>query len=270
MIGKGSFLVTGNSFDRNKTTYNNPKDLSQGGRKILARNASFRGDKITAIDISSGKAVLPEGNEYLGKSDTSGPVKDLIKFWFEDAVEGKNVMPFRCTITGLSDSFSPGWNAISIMGRPDGAALYTSFERSISFSFTAHATSRSEMIPMWRKLNYLASYTMPDYNDKGQKPSGPFMRLTIGDLYYKCAGYITSLTYTFPDEGSWDIAADFDPQTNPDPKQLPMSVEVSISYTIINDYRPQMMGRVYSLSRFDRSSATEAGQWLADAEGATK
>ena len=266
MIGKGSFLVPGNSFDRTSTAYNNPKDLSQGGRKILARNASFRGDKITAIDISSGDNTLPEGTEYLGQGANSAPVKDLIKFWFEDGVEGKNVMPFRCTITGLSDSFSPGWNTISIMGRPDGAALYTSFERSISFSFTAHATSRSEMIPMWRKLNYLASYTMPDYNKGKTKPSGPFMRLTIGDLYYKCAGYITSLTYTFPDEGSWDIAADFDPQTNPDPKQLPMSVEVSISYTIINDYRPQMMGRVYSLSPRGTDKKSSGGQWLPDAE----
>ena len=266
MIGKGSFLVPGNSFDRKSTAYNNPKDLSQGGRKILARNASFRGDKITAIDISSGDNTLPEGTEYLGQGANSAPVKDLIKFWFEDGVEGKNVMPFRCTITGLSDSFSPGWNTISIMGRPDGAALYTSFERSISFSFTAHATSRSEMIPMWRKLNYLASYTMPDYNKGKTKPSGPFMRLTIGDLYYKCAGYITSLTYTFPDEGSWDIAADFDPQTNPDPKQLPMSVEVSISYTIINDYRPQMMGRVYSLSPRGTDKKSSGGQWLPDAE----
>jgi hypothetical protein len=260
MIGKGSFLVSGNQFDRNKTTHND------SGRKILARNSKFRGDKITAIDISSGTAELPRGNEYLGKSDTAGPVKDLIKFWFEDGVAGKNVMPFRCTITGLSDTFSPGWNTISIMGRPDGAALYTSFERSISFSFIAAATSRSEMIPMWRKLNYLASYTMPDYNKGGGKPSGPFMRLTIGDLYYKCAGYITSLSYTFPDEGSWDIAADFDPEKNPDAKQLPMSVEVSVSYTIINDYRPQMMGRVYSLSPYGTDSKSAAGQWLPDAE----
>ena len=264
MIGKGSFLVSGTRFKRNQI---GEKPHNDYGRKALARNSKFRGDKITAIDISSGVQTLPEGTEYLGKSDTTGPVKDLINFWFEDGIAGRNVMPFRCTITGLSDTFSPGWSAIAIMGRPDGAALYTSFERSISFSFTAHATSRSEMIPMWRKLNYLASYTMPDYNASGGKPSGPFMRLTIGDLYYKCPGYITSLSYTFPDEGSWDIAADFDPQDNPNPKQLPMSVEVSVGYTIINDFRPQLMGRVYSLSPKGTAQANVGGQWLSDAEG---
>ena len=257
MIGKDSFLVDGDQYNRASDRHNDT------GRFILARHSKFRGDKITALDISSGKTALPANKEY--DSTGTGKAEDLIKFWFEDGIKDKNVMPFRCTLTGLSDSFSPGWSPISIMGRPDGAALYTSFERSISFSFIAAATSRSEMIPMWRKLNYLASYTMPDYNASGGKPSGPFMRITIGDLYYKCPGYITSLSYTFPDEGSWDIASDFDASTNPDPKQLPMSVEVSVSYTIINDFRPQLMGRVYSLSKYG-ASATAAGNWLTDAE----
>ena len=257
-IGKGSFLAAGTQFARNSDKNN------KTGRFILARNDKFRGDKITAIDISSNKIpLLEDKKEY--SSDGTSKAEDLIKFWFEDGVKGQSIMPFRCTITGLSDTFSPGWSPIAIMGRPDGAALYTSFERSISFSFTAHATSRSEMIPMWRKLNYLASYTMPDYNAAGGKPSGPFMRITIGDLYYKCPGYITSLSYTFPDEGSWDIAADFDANDNPDPKQLPMSVEVSMGYTIINDFRPQLMGRVYSLSNYG-SNAITAGNWLSDAE----
>ena len=256
-IGKGSFLAAGTEFARNSDKNNDT------GRFILARNANFRGDKITAIDISSNKTVLADQKEYDGEG--TGKAEDLIKFWFEDGVKGQSIMPFRCTITGLTDSFSPGWSPIAIMGRPDGAALYTSFERSISFTFTAHATSRSEMIPMWRKLNYLASYTMPDYNAAGGKPSGPFMRITIGDLYYKCPGYITSLSYTFPDEGSWDIAADFDANDNPDPKQLPMSVDVSVGYTIINDFRPQLMGRVYSLSKYG-SNAIGAGNWLSDAE----
>ena len=257
-IGKGSFIAAGTQFARNSDKNNNE------GRFILARAPGFRGDKITAIDISSNTgAVLPDQKEYDSKG--TGKAEDLIKFWFEDGVKGQSVMPFRCTINGLSETFSPGWSPIAIMGRPDGAALYTSFERSISFSFTAAATSRSEMIPMWRKLNYLASYTMPDYNAAGGKPSGPFMRITIGDLYYKCPGYITSLSYTFPDEGSWDIAADFEANDNPDPKQLPMSVEVSVGYTIINDFRPQLMGRVYSLSKYG-SNAIEAGNWLSDAE----
>ena len=61
------------------------------------------------------------------------------------------------------------------------------------------------------------------------------------------------------------IASDFDLATNAEPKQLPMSVEVSVGYTIINDYRPQMMGRVYSLSPYGTAVVNMPGQWLSDA-----
>lgn len=265
-IGPGSFLHRGTRWDRTGKTYGTQESAKKDayntdGRLILASDPNFRGDKVTAIDISSNTTSvgLINSNNIYPKG-----AQDLIKFFFEDAAKGKNVMPFRCTLTGLSDSFSPGWNRIDIMGRPDGAYQYSSFERSISFGFIAHATSRSEMIPMWRKLNYLASYTMPEYNAKAA-PSGPFMRLTIGDLYHRCPGFLTALSYTFPDEGSWDIAADFDNSTHAEPKQLPMSVEVSVTYTIISDYRPQLMGRVYDLSPYGRPDNAISGQWLPDA-----
>ena len=246
--GPDSFLVKGLDFNRKKN------------RKALVETANFRGDKVNALDISSGapnsrlatENVYPKGAE------------DLIKFFFEDGDQGYNVMPFRCTITGLSDSFSPGWTRIDIMGRPDGAYLYSSFERSISFNFIVAALSRSEMIPMWRKLNYLASYTMPDFNAAGAKPSGPFMRITIGDMFQRTPGFIESLSYTIPDDATWDIADDA--QDNKDAKQLPMVVEASVTFKIIADYRPQMMGRVYSLSPKGSKDKSLAGQWLSDAE----
>jgi hypothetical protein len=146
-------------------------------------------------------------------------------------------------MTGYSDSFTPGWDRIDIMGRPDGAYLYTTFERSVSFNFTVAALSRSEMIPMWRKLNYLSTYTMPDFNGSA-RPSGPFMRISIGSLFKNTPGFISSLTYTIPDDTNWDIADDTD---TPNAKQLPMVVDVAMSFTVVGDFRPQMMGRAYSL-----------------------
>jgi hypothetical protein len=233
-------------------------DFGQSNRTIIVKNnPSFRGDKVNALDVNLNG--ISSGQIYQG-------AKDLIKFYFQDgAVQNGStgnvaVMAFRATMTGFTDSFSPGWDRIDIMGRPDGAYLYNSFERNISFNFTVAALSRSEMIPMWRKLNYLASYTMPDFNGD-QKPSGPFMRITIGDLFHQTPGFITSLSYTIPDDATWDIAEDAD--SNPDAKQLPMVVEASVSFTIVGDYRPQMHGRVYSLSK-NGTRKPEPGQWLSD------
>ena len=221
-------------------------------RTILINESGFRGDKVNAYDIGNveKEKVYEKGSE------------DFIKFYFEDGDIGNNVMVFRCTMNGFSDSFSPGWNRIDIMGRPDGAYLYTSFERSVSFNFTVAALSRAEMVPMWRKLNYLASYTMPDFSSSGTKPGGPFMRITIGNLFQQTPGFIESLTYNIPDEATWDIAEDYNDNVNA--KQLPLVVEVSMTFKVIGDYRPQLKGRVYSLSPFGGNVAT--GNWLNDAE----
>ena len=217
-------------------------------RRALAGLTTFRGDKITALDVRA--VALTTDQVY--------PVeKDQIEFYFEDGAQGTNVMVFRCTMTGFSDSFSPSWNRIDIMGRPDGAYLYSSFERQVSFTFTAAATTKSEMIPMWRKLNYLASYTMPDFR-AGGRPAGPFMRLTIGNLFKNTPGFLNSLSYTIPDEATWDVDAD---NRTGEAKQLPNIVEVSVGYTVIADFRPQVKGRVYSLFA---ETTTGTNDWLWD------
>jgi hypothetical protein len=225
------------------------KEFNGTNRIILSSDSNFRGDRITALDIDTKNTVV---DSKIYPDDA----QDLIKFYFEDGKQGKRVMPFRCTITGLSDSFSPGWDRIDIMGRPEGAYLYSTFERSIQFNFNVFALSRSEMIPMWRKLNYLASYTMPEYDSNTSgRAGGPFMRLTIGDMYRNCPGFIESLTYSVPDEMSWDIADDIDEVD--DAKQLPMGMEVSVTYKIVGNTRPQLQGEVYELNK-------GKSQWLSD------
>ena len=42
-------------------------------------------------------------------------------------------------------------------------------------------------------------------------------------------------------------------------------IEVSVSLTVIGDYRPQKMGRAYSLSP-NGSTAAGVGNWLGDAD----
>lgn len=212
-------------------------DYKNGANPLLDNNSGFRGDKVNAINI------LPTVNNQ--ENPYPSGTKDLIKFFFEDGIRGNDVMIFRAILTGLTDSFSPGWEKIDIMGRPDGAYIYASYERTVSFNFTVAAMSRGEMIPIWRKLNHLSTYTMPNLttsNDVAGRISGPFMRMTLGDMYSRVPGFISSLSYTVPDESSWDIAE----QNNG--KQLPMIVEVAVSYTIIGDARPQLRGKSYSMN----------------------
>ena len=231
------FIKKGNDFS-----------IKNGSRNALTSDGNFEGDMITGLDIGGGD---PYPTNH----------KDFIKFYFEDATQGKNIMAFRATLNGFTDSFQPGWDTISIMGRPDSAYLYSSFERSLSFNFTVAATTRSEMIPMWRKLNYFSTYTMPDISGNS-KPSGPMIRFTIGDLFHRTPGFLTSLSYTIPDDATWDIAEEGPNQVA---KQLPMVIDVAVGLTVIGDYRPQKMGRAYSLSP-NGSTAAGPNNWLGDAD----
>ena len=44
---------------------------------------------------------------------------------------------------------------------------YQGFDRTINLSWTVAAQSKQELIPMYKKLNYLASVCAPDYSNTG-------------------------------------------------------------------------------------------------------
>jgi hypothetical protein len=241
-------------------------DIKTKGRFGISNANGFRGDKITAIDYNaksiSQNDIYPDG------------VRDFIKFYFSGIDlydDGKdNVIVFRSTIKDLADSFSPSWSTVSIIGRPDGPAIYSSFERNISFNFTVAATSREELVPMWRKLNYLATFTMPIYG--GGKPGGALCRMTIGDMFNNTPGYFTGLTIGVNEESSWDLADDatadktntIRKKKNKYSKQLPTIVDVDVQFKIIHDWRPQQGGRAYHLYKGNYTPASQDGSWLWD------
>jgi hypothetical protein len=201
------------------------------------------GDKVNALNYQKNT-----------RAGAYSSVKDFIYFYFAgpDAPGSDEIIPFRATVSNISDNFSPSWNPVTVMGRPDSPAIYSTFQRSVSFDFMVAATSREELVPMWRKLNYLATCTMPLYSGGG-RPQGPITRLTIGDMYSDMPGYISSLTIGVNEEATWDISSEGNG------KQLPTIVDVSVTFDVIHDYRPQKGGRAYSIY------SGPGGNWLHEA-----
>jgi hypothetical protein len=253
-------------------------DTDKSTRQLLSNDNNFNGDRINALDTGHIQKtnIADTPNQLMFDQNVYGAGKrDYIRFYFGDAYIGKAVFAFRASITGLQDSFNPQWNSIDIMGRPDKAYQMSGFERRVNFSFTVAAMSRAEMIPMWRKLNYLASYTMPEIDQNTRRYVGPLMRITIGDLYYQTPCILTSLDYRVPDNAPWDIALDSEDVTkntlkksgvtinSNEAKQLPTIIDVNVGLNMIMEWRPVLFGRSYSLSRHG-SDKTNYGQWLGD------
>lgn len=236
----------------------------------------FTGDKVNVIDFSSRKL----SQAYKWKPiDTSfganipgvgAATSDFIKFYFtgpklHNGATGDledDIIVFRAHITSLSDSFNPTWTPVNMIGRADPNYIYQNYSRDLSLNFKIYATSRDEVQPIWRKLNALAGYTAPNYIDSIAM-QGPWMRITLGDLFVQQPAVLNSLSYTYDMESPWEINIEDDPTM----MQVPLSIEVQCSFNLITDYIPQKTGRFFSLAKkFSADAEPIRGDdnWLSD------
>jgi hypothetical protein len=133
---------------------------------------------------------------------------DLVKFSIgilqNNGTGFSNYIHFRAFIEGFSDSYNATWSDVQYVGRGDKFYNYGGFTREINMGWTVYAQSKAELIPMYKKLNYLATSLAPDYSSGGFM-RGSLARLTVGGYLYNQLGIIKGLTYTIPDESTWEI-----------------------------------------------------------------
>ena len=154
-------------------------------------------------------------------------------------------MHFRAFLNSFVDNYNPEWNSISYVGRGDKLYTYSGFTRQVTLSWTIVAQSVQELLPMYKKLNYLASNTMPDYSSAGYM-RGPLVELTVGAYLFDQPGFINSLTYTANLDAGWEIGIGSDGESaqttdsntdlNPGVFELPKMIDVSMTFTPIPEF----------------------------------
>ena len=211
---------------------------------------------------AKGTGVDKINNMYLYRSEyvtTDKEKNDLVKFRIAvidpDEPKKKTFIHFRSYINGITDSFNADWSEFKYLGRGEKFFNYQGFGRTLSLNWTVFAQSKPELSTMYQKLNYLASTLAPDFSDVGFM-RGNIHQLTIGGYVYEYPGIITSLTYTTPDDSTWEIAipskattANQDPGTsaiNEDVsiKELAHRIEVQMTFIPINDFLPQTVKNI--------------------------
>jgi hypothetical protein len=256
--------------DRSKPYKSNIKYSDGKAVKKQGDEYEFRGDRINIVDfkrLKSGRITEDFVYETGPNSNNDLPgTKDLITFYFQTvnlngggAANGSNAaeaIVFRATFDSITDNHKPSWNPQMYMGSGNPVYLYGSYERDVSFGFTVHIGSRDEQAAVWRKLNYLASWTAPDY--RVGRLRAPLCRLNIGHLFRKTPGFINSLTYTFDNVGStWETAQLAEDKNygneliKPGVLQLPKTIQVAVGFTVIGQYRPEFGGIMYNLYEDD-------------------
>jgi hypothetical protein len=223
------------------------------GTKNLVSYVSGSGigpvDKINALSIYQSNVVSP-----LSKK----PINDLVKFRIaiidNNNPNLKSFIHFRAFIDNFSDSYNATWNPVTYLGRGENFYTYSNYTRNVSMAWTVAAQSKEELIPMYKKLNFLASSLTPYYTSKGYM-TGNLVQLTVGGYLYEQVGIINSITYDVPEESPWEIGLGDKDTGGEDStvKELPHIIRVTnFSFTPIQDFIPsvQPVGDENGLSRY--------------------
>ena len=227
-------------FDYQSARVNRMQRIGDGNPGKRTRNRSKLNiyddatvDRINMIPLYRDRIVL----------DPDVLTRDLVKFRFE-VIDNTNpdistFVHFRAFLGAITDQYSSDWEGYRFVGRGDKVWNYQGSSRAINFSFKVAAQSRAEMRPLYQKLNFLASSLSPDYN--GGYMKGNLIRLTIGDYLMYVPGFITNLTYTIPEEASWEIALN-SPELGEDEglMETPKYFEVDVAFTPIHDFTPRL------------------------------
>lgn len=188
------------SLNYNTQNFERRINLGNPGRKASRKDYEIglgtALDELNALSLYKGEFHNSLGNDFvkfrIGVIDNKEPDK-------------KTFIHFRAILDDLSDSYNAEWTGEKLMGRGEDFYTYKGFTRTVNLAWTVAAQSKQELIPMYQKLNYLASSLTPDYTNVGYM-AGNLISLTLGGWFYEQPGILTGMTLSVPQESPWEIA----------------------------------------------------------------
>ena len=210
-------------------------------------DANGRGSNVDSINITP--LIHHEGD---GFPDIITNDPDFIKFMFKDVVNNKYLV-FRAIVDGIIDSVTPDFAEHKFIGRPDKVYTYQGTDRNVTFNFKIYPKTKQELPVLMEKLNYLIGLCYPSFTP-GERMITPFIELTLGDMFNKTPGLLSSLSATVEDATTWEIDEGL---------QYPHFISCACEFKYIggNDNVPTSYGKHYDLSWL---RTNENGQTITD------
>jgi hypothetical protein len=245
-------------------------------RTNYASDAPLASDHINKISLFYSDAVRGEvlskftdvNGIEVGK--TSDMIKFRIKSFDNDSANGAGVyMIFRAYLNNIKRGIQSKWNPYTYVGRGENFYLYDGFTETITFQFTIMASSRSEMKPLYQKLNYLISTLTPDYN-KQNRMRGNISELTIGDFIKYQPGVITNLDIIIDEDTNWDIALEENATDDNgkiidgrdgDMHELPHMLKCNMSFIPIYNFLPRKSAEAPFIGIDDTENKKAGKEW---------
>ena len=186
--------------------------------------------------------IDPVNSRPLSEVD-GGPTEklDFVLFKFNtlayiDNVAQARTLQFRAILNGINESVTPEYQEQRYLGRPDKYYTYNGVDRDVSLEFTLYPKTAKELPFLSEKLNYLVGLTYPQYTEANFMIA-PFTEITLGDMFKKQPGYISSLNITVQDNTTWEI----------DVFQFPKHITANLTYRVIGRHLPHTFGKHYDI-----------------------
>jgi len=259
---KGTFGTTsfGYSFDsaNPKKGESLPNYTPENGENYSSKYKNIDGSTLTLEErgLTRGGDTIAMGDPYTTTVNTENgevtvegfsPVKDLIPL-FIGRYKSKTypMMAFRCSITGLTETSSPSWASNNFVGNPYKYYIFETVERSVSFNLQVYAQNPLELANNWSKLSNLTKLSYPLIENNMAHPN--FTQFTLGDMYRDKVCIVESLSYTFPDNGTWE--------TDVEGLLLPKFIDVALTLKFVENVEDGSIRGIYSYPK-NLSNASE-------------
>ena len=253
---KPSDNFDGDAFDKQRDSenkYSTNEDVS--GRTLEGvRGMTNKKDIINQSPVSN-EDILVDGGTPLEDFD-------LIPLVIKNTYSGKRAH-FRCSINGLTETTTPSWDSSKFLGNPFNLYTYNGVERSVSFNLQLFSLNANELVNNWEKLKFLTYLCYPTayQDDRIGYVVPPFIKFTLGDMYKQKDGFVESLSYTIPDNSTWETGDGTPPADNEyiqkfnvkelttsDLKgyRLPKFIDVALTIKFVEQRSTTGLSRMYS------------------------
>jgi hypothetical protein len=271
--------TSGTSVSREAVGINTYSSLKDGQIPKVSLKTKYGIDSKTKSDIVNEKTQYA-GSELKIGSDTLDDY-DFITLKFT-SIAKKQSVNFRATLSGITETTTPSWDPAKFIGSPFNYYTYSGIERSVSFNFKVYSTTPAQHIAAWQRLNFLTSLAYPQGYNAGIAVLAPFLRITIGNLYKNKECFISQLSYTVDDNGTWEVGPTAgmgiaDNQsfkinsetTSIDNYKLPKIIDVSVSLTFVESKSNTVHGYLYGFDKLPRDKGRTLENTAAPAEAAS-
>ena len=181
----------------------------------------------TPLKDTQDKINLYESTDRNNEIEQSDLIQFNIRVINNDSLADEFIY-FRAYLDDFSDSLSGDWNEHQYVGRGQKFFTYKGFDRSFSLGFTVFAHSRSELLPIYKKLNKLIGATAPDYSNAGFM-RGNIIKLTVGDYITNHPVILKGFQVSNMLDFSWELGRDETGKRLPyqDIQQLPHGFKIT-------------------------------------------